>query len=133
MHAQMKIDAVNQVLNNSICPEEIEDGDTANYQKIMDNMKLPITLQRMECMNDLKWVMKSLDIPSLYYRNRSEKVIAAMKTDLRPEFNNTQFQFPEWMRHNLSCSCYVCSHPLILPIAFEFIHSQVGDDNPRLS
>ncbi len=125
LHAQMKIDAINQILTNSICPEEKDDGEKANYQKIIENLKLPITLQRMDCMNDLKWTLKSLDIPSLCYRNRSEKVIPVLKKDLRQEFNTTTFKFPDWMRHNLSCSCYICSHPLILPMAFEFLHSQV--------
>lgn len=77
-------------------------------------------------MHDLKWVLKSLDIPSLYYRNRSEKVATALKKDLRADFDKTTFKFPDWMRHNLSCSCYVCTHPSILPMAFEFLHAQVS-------
>lgn len=44
-HAQMKIDAINRVLTNSVCPEEKDDGDKASYSKIMENLKLPITLQ----------------------------------------------------------------------------------------
>jgi hypothetical protein len=46
LQAQIKIDAVHQVLINSKCSEEKEDGDAKLYKETIENMKLsPLTLE----------------------------------------------------------------------------------------
>jgi len=156
--AQMKIDVVRSIFAASNClPDESVVADD-EYSKLMVTLKLPklsvevssllawlkvkilvylslltgmmiaLIIQRLESISDLKWKLKQIDVPSMYYRNRSEKVIITQVKDLQEEFDKKDMSIPRWIRHHHSCCCYMCSHPTILPVAFQFYLIQVMQD-----
>jgi len=88
-------------------------------------MILAFIFQRLESISDFKWKLKQIDVPSMYYGNRSKIAITTQVKNLREGFDMKDMSIPRWIRHHHGCCCYICSHPTILPITFQFYLIQV--------
>jgi len=89
---------------------------------IIHVLKLICLFQRLLRPSPQTWNLIPIDYPEHHYGRRGRDDAFKQKAG----FTERLFAVPKLLLHNLICTCYVCTNPVVIPLVLRFLFLQVS-------
>jgi len=89
-----------------------------NIISTLKNCGIPVDYKRLVNIPDIVFPIQSILMPDYHYSkgDRNEE-----KADIFSPIVH-KLRTPSFLFHSLKCTCYICAHPFIVPLAIQYLH-----------